>query len=278
MRYMKVKEMARVTGVNSETIRKYRDRGLLKPHCNPENGYYEYSNVDFLNLLYIRKLRGANLSLDTIASTYTSPNADELLAGYRATVTSLQDQIEQLQKKERLLRLHLEHLEHDNPPFEGVRLVDARAAKYDSYFGGEQIDPARITWVKNMDLFIQVVCVAREYLTMETLPERVPIRLGLGTYTDILAEHPFPIPADASFFPEGRYAAFFLTVEDPESIEAAQLAPIRDFLRQHHLRPESDTTAYLHRVDNSSDTTRFIFRVRVKVADHSAARSMSQPT
>ena len=268
---MKVKEMSQVTGISVETIRKYRERGLLHPRCNPENGYYEYSAVDFLNLLYIRKLRGANLSLDTIASTYTSHHTDELLDGYRSTVTSLQAQIEELQKKERLLRLHLEHLERDNPPFDGIRLMEARAGKYDSYFGDAPIDPARVTWVKNMDLFIQVVCIAREYLTMKTLPERVPIRLGLGTYTDILKEYPLPIPADANYFPEGQYAAFFLTVEDPESIEGAQLAPIRDYLRRHHLCPETDTTAYLHRVDIRDNMTRFIFCVRVKVRNEQSA-------
>ena len=262
---MKTTELARLTGLNVETIRKYRERGLLKPHCCPENGYYDYSATDFLNLLYIRKLRGANLSLDTIASTYAAPSADKLLDSYRATVRSLDEQIEQLRKKERLLRLHMEHLERDTPSFEDVHLIEARAAKYDSYFDEEIIDPARTVWIKNMDLFIQVLSVSREYLICDTLPERVPIRLGLGTYTDILAEYSFPIPADAVYFPEGRYASFFLTVEDPESIESEQLLPIRDFLREQHLCPETDTTAYLYRVDNRGNVIRFIFCVRVKV-------------
>ena len=261
---MKINELARLTGLNAETIRKYRNKGLLRPHCCPENGYYDYSATDFLNLLYIRKLRGANLSLDTIASTYAAPTADELLDSYRATVRSLDEQIEQLRKKARLLRLHMEHLERDTPSFEDVHLIEARAAKYDSYFG-DNIDPARVVWVENIDLFIQVLCISREYLTCETLPERVPIRLGLGTYTDILTEYSFPIPTDAVFFPEGRYASFFLTVEDTESIDAAQLGPIRDFLRTHRLCPETDTTAYLYRVDSRGDVIRFIFCVRVKV-------------
>jgi len=263
---MKINELARLTGLNAETIRKYRDKGLLRPRCCPKNGYYEYSKSDFLNLLYVRKLRGANLSLDAIAATYSDRDSDSLLDRYRATVTSLEEQIDQLQKKQRLLRLHLEHLKKDTPPYEGVRLIEARSAKYDSYFG-DNIDPARVVWVENIDLFIQVLCISREYLICDTLPERVPIRLGLGTYTDILAEYPFALPADAAFFPEGRYAAFFLTVEDPESIDAAQLEPIRVFLRSYRLRPETDTTAYLYRVDNRGNVIRFIFCVRVKVSE-----------
>ena len=51
---MKTNTLSNLSGVNAETIRKYRDRSLLRPACNPENGYYEYSQADFLNLLYIR--------------------------------------------------------------------------------------------------------------------------------------------------------------------------------------------------------------------------------
>ena len=86
---MKINILSGLSGVSSETIRKYRDRDLLRPRCNPENGYYEYSNADFLNLLYIRKLRGANLSLETIGETYSCDGAGALLAGYRETLEAL---------------------------------------------------------------------------------------------------------------------------------------------------------------------------------------------
>ena len=89
---MKINEMAKYSGVNSETIRKYRDRGLLRPEQNPENGYYEYTHADFLNLLYIRKLRGAGLSLDTIASTCENGDSETILAGYRKTIQELKEQ------------------------------------------------------------------------------------------------------------------------------------------------------------------------------------------
>ena len=33
---MKINELARISGVSPETIRKYRERGLLNPQCNAE--------------------------------------------------------------------------------------------------------------------------------------------------------------------------------------------------------------------------------------------------
>ena len=102
---MKINTLAGLSGVSSETIRKYRDRDLLRPYCNPENGYYDYSNADFLNLLYIRKLRGANLSLDTIGATYSCDGAGALLDGYRETLEELERQIAALKRREMMLRL-----------------------------------------------------------------------------------------------------------------------------------------------------------------------------
>ena len=104
---MKINTLAGLSGVSPETIRKYRDRDLLRPYCNPENGYYDYSNADFLNLLYIRKLRGANLSLDTIGATYSCDGAGALLDGYRETLEELERQIAALKRREMMLRLIL---------------------------------------------------------------------------------------------------------------------------------------------------------------------------
>ena len=110
---MKINHMAKYSGVNSETIRKYRDRGLLHPEQNPENGYYEYSNADFLHLLYIRKLRGAGLSLDTIAATCETGDSAAILARVRSNIHAIRvinsisaaDGGRQLLESERLLTM-----------------------------------------------------------------------------------------------------------------------------------------------------------------------------
>ena len=110
---MKINELAKLSGLNSETIRKYRERSLLKPARNPENGYYEYSWPDFLNLLYIRKLRGANLSLDAIEATCRSGDAESLLQGYRETIADLEKQVRELKRREMMLAITARHYERD---------------------------------------------------------------------------------------------------------------------------------------------------------------------
>ena len=262
---MKVTELAKLTGLNAETIRKYRERGLLKPRCQPENGYYEYSFLDLLNLLYIRKLRGANLSLDTIASTYTGGDAESLLAGYRSTIETLDEQIRILTRRRRMLMLTYRHYERDAAAGESVRLIESFGDKYDSYLGDTLDDPAQKWWVENVDLFTLVVGIERRYFEQEELPEHVPIRIGLGTYEPILKENSAPLPAQYRLFPQGTYASFFLEVEDLDTVPAAALQPVRTFLAREHLRPLGDTTAYLYRVDYRDGVLHFIFCMRIQV-------------
>lgn len=262
---MKVNELARLTGLNAETIRKYRDRGLLQPKCLPENGYYDYSFADFLNLLYIRKLRGAHLSLDTIEATYTDDDAASLLQGYRTTIEALDEQIRLLMRRKRMLMLSYRHYERDVEATGEVRLIESFGDKYDSYFEDGRMDPVLKRWIENVDLFTLVLGIEQHWFETSELPERVPVRIGLGTYGTILEENDFPVPENCSVFPKGEYASFFLELEELDSIPSEALRPVRDFLEREHLRADSDTTAYLYRVDSHGGRTRFIFCTRVKV-------------
>lgn len=264
---MKINTLAGLSGVSSETIRKYRDRNLLRPYCNPENGYYDYSNADFLNLLYIRKLRGANLSLDTIGATYSCDGAGALLDGYRETLEELERQIAELKRREMMLRLTFRHYERDAPNPREIRQIESFGTKYDCYFEANRIDPGLRKWLGNVDLFTCVVCIERAYFVMQELPKRIPVRIGLGTYQRVLEEERIEIPETACAFPQGRYVSFFLEMEDLYSISPEQLDEVRLYLEENRLCPVSDTTAYLYRVTHSETGYRFQFCVRLRVED-----------
>ena len=262
---MKINELAGLSGVSSETIRKYRDRDLLRPRCNPDNGYYEYSNADFLNLLYIRKLRGSNLSLETIGATYSCDGTEALLRGYRDTLDALEQQIELLRRREMMLRLTYRHYERDAVDPWKIRQIESFGTKYDCYFEAARIEPGLRKWIENVDLFTLVVCIEKEYFKMQDLPERIPIRIGIGTYQRVLEAERIEIPPSARSFPQGIYVSFFLETDDLFAVRPDQLAAVRSYLKEHGLRPVSDTTAYLYRTTFSDTGYCFQFCVRVRV-------------
>ena len=46
---MKINELSKLTAINTETIRMYRNLGFLHPE-KLENGYYDYSMQDYATL------------------------------------------------------------------------------------------------------------------------------------------------------------------------------------------------------------------------------------
>ena len=81
---MHINELSKISGIHVETIRSYRMKGLLHP-AKLDNGYYDYSLSDYVDLTYIRKLRNFSLSIDDIEGTFNS---------------SIENQIEVLNHKE----------------------------------------------------------------------------------------------------------------------------------------------------------------------------------
>ncbi|MBQ6317605.1 MAG: MerR family transcriptional regulator [Oscillospiraceae bacterium] len=262
---MKTNTLSNLSGVNAETIRKYRDRSLLRPACNPENGYYEYSQADFLNLLYIRKLRGANLSIDSIEGTYECEESEPLCREYEKTLEDLQKQIRQLKRKEMMLRVTYRHYERDAASTGKISVIQSFGTKYDLYFDRDQVSRDLALWIRNVDLFTMVINIKREFFEAESLPERIPFRIGMGTYQEVLEEEKIAIPEQAAVFPEGRYVSFFLEIDNLESFESAKLDKVRQYLRENSLQPDSDTTAYLYRVTFADTGYHFHFCVRLRV-------------
>lgn len=63
---MRVKEVERITGVHSHTIRYYSRLGLLAPQRNPANRYREFDCSDIRRLRFIRQAKALGFELQEI--------------------------------------------------------------------------------------------------------------------------------------------------------------------------------------------------------------------
>ena len=64
--YLSVGEISKALGISTETIRHYVQEGIITPHKNPENNYWEYSSEDFLRLTDVLFYRSMGLSVKEI--------------------------------------------------------------------------------------------------------------------------------------------------------------------------------------------------------------------
>lgn len=264
---MKIRELSKMSYVNPETIRVYRNKGMLRPVQDERSGYYEYSAEDLLNVLYIRKLTGSNLSLDTVSYTYEHSDLSDILEGYRREVARLDAEVEKLLKRQHMLKITMDHLEEYCEHASGISLINAFDTRYDLYFEKHSSNPAMGIWMKNIELFTQTVGIRREILSLEPLPENVPVHLGIGSYDGVLRAYHLPMPEEAIVFPKGKYVTSHVSLDDLHFISRSQLEPMMDYVKQNHYVIDSDATAFLFRIDHSGARPRRIYRLRVKVAD-----------
>ena len=101
MSSMQIKELARATGVDVETIRFYEKQGLLPLPARRDNGYRNYTVLHLERLSFIRHCRALDMPLANVArllSFLDAPDAhcvdvnalvDEQLARVRARLQSM---------------------------------------------------------------------------------------------------------------------------------------------------------------------------------------------
>jgi DNA-binding transcriptional MerR regulator len=129
---LKPGEFAYLCATTKETLRHYRDVGLLCPAHTADNGYQYYSVVQILDFLLISALRSAGCSLKEIQSYLTMPSTEELrevLVGMREALGREKHEIE---RKERLLKNTIARLDllKDAPEQGAYRFEECPAEYY----------------------------------------------------------------------------------------------------------------------------------------------------
>ncbi|OKY27366.1 MULTISPECIES: Cd(II)/Pb(II)-responsive transcriptional regulator [Thalassotalea] len=103
---MKISQLAEQTHVPTKTIRYYEDIGLLKPAKRAENGYRYYQVEDVQLLIFIRRCRELNMSLDeikTLVQVQRQPNiscdtVDSMIAQQLDNVRKAQKELQKLER------------------------------------------------------------------------------------------------------------------------------------------------------------------------------------
>lgn len=74
------KDFCKMTGLKPDTLRFYVDQGLITPQINPINHYKEYSDLDVLDMYYIRSRCAMNVPITKITQVITRLPPQEQLS------------------------------------------------------------------------------------------------------------------------------------------------------------------------------------------------------
>lgn len=108
--HFRVAELARLYGLNSDTLRYYEEQGLLHPRRG-ENRYREYSIADLCDLNIIRSLRELDVPVGEIRGYLHDRTAAATAEMLRRQQSIIREKIAALREEERAVRRRMGRLE-----------------------------------------------------------------------------------------------------------------------------------------------------------------------
>ncbi|MCR5447820.1 MAG: MerR family transcriptional regulator [Solobacterium sp.] len=264
---MNIRNLSLLTGINAETIRSYRIKGLLKP-AKKQNGYYSYTIEDYITLIHLRKLRGFSMSLDMINRYYHTDNENELVSMIDEEQSELRKQMAQMELELRLLEFEKKHIRQVGENGQNIYLLDAIDEKVDYYdlFDSEHFISDNNPFSDIYAYTSPTLRITKEILNGECTERMIPIQAGFGAYRHVIIENHLPMPtSNYIIIPKTYCICQIITLSRLDRMNLMILKPLMDYAKQNNYIFISDTTGYLLRVQIKDDQTQFRFRIRAAV-------------
>ncbi len=263
---MKINYLSKMTGINPETIRSYRERGLIHPR-KLDNGYYDYDMENLIELIYVRKMRGFHIPLQIIHDFYDTNDSDMLLSEIDVERNNILSEMNALKERLRFLELEKQHiLESEMIESQQVILTQSIDDKIDIY---DDIKDMNSEFLKDFSeiypMSTPVLHISKEILNGPIEDRIVPMRAGIGTYRYIMNENNIPIPPNSHIVPNGISISMMIQVQNLSGINILQIAPMMKYAKMNNQTFLSGTTGYLVRIQMIDNQPTYLFRIRACV-------------
>ena len=271
---MKINELSKLTSINTETIRMYRNLGFLHPK-KLENGYYDYSMQDYASIIHLKKLRAFDFSLQDIHESEHLDSLEEYLSRFKEVEIELHKEIESIQKKIDLIHFEMEHVLSTMSTYDAnVSLnqsVDTKIDIYPPFETNQLIDP---TTYSNYFLYTTTpIFISKDILNGDIKDEIIETKVGIGTYLSIYQKMHVEIPDNAITIPNGLCITQIVYMKDLTHINILDIAPMMNYAKKLNKKFISDTTGYLVGVTYEDKDPVYIMRIRACIETNDVVSS-----
>ena len=262
-----VKQLSRRLGVSTDTIRHYRELGLLHPQIL-QNGYASYGVDDMLRILITREMRSMDISLpetqDFLNNRSMGSYNDWLALRERALcerIRYLQLELERLKETRTYascgVRLLGEVEEFDGPSTWAVCSIGVK----DPYRRGDVLSE----WIEHFPFTYVSATITLDDLhrTHGDTPYR--ITLGAGALEKYVHEFSLPLPDDAHFQPGGHFIRTCIVTKDLLHITPQDIAPLHAYAKAHGMRFASCTGGRVLFMEDHGGAPEYYLLVWVRV-------------
>lgn len=271
---MKINELSKLTTINTETIRMYRNLGFLHPE-KLENGYYDYSMQDYASIIHLKKLRAFDFSLQDIHESEHLDSLEEYLSRFKKVEIELHKEIESIQKKIDFIHFEMEHVLSTISTYDAnVSLnqsVDTKIDIYPPFKKNQLVDP---TTYSNYFLYTTTpIFISKDILNGDIKDEIIETNVGIGTYLSIYQKMHVEIPDNAITIPNGLCITQIVYMKDLTHINILDIAPMINYAKKLNKKFISDTTGYLVGVTYEDKDPVYIMRIRACIETNDVVSS-----
>lgn len=247
------KRFAESLGMTPETIRHYREMGILRPKVR-ENGYYDYTVDDALTALLTREMRAYDMPLEFIKESYEAGN----IAAYNRLLeereAALHQQLERI--KLELVRMQETRVyascglrilngveEFDGPPTWAVSAGNRKE--------GFLSDCDLAAWVERFPFTYVSATIPLEDLQQKRGSEPYDIQIGCGALIHYVNMFRLPLAGRAFYQPGGHFIRTCIKTRDILSVTPEDIAPLHEYAQKKGYRFASCTGGRLLFIENA---------------------------
>ncbi|MDO4492328.1 MAG: MerR family transcriptional regulator [Clostridia bacterium] len=233
-----IARLSRRLGITNDTIRHYRETGLLHPSAG-ENGYYRYDTHDMLRILITREMRSMDISLKEAADFSEHRNVSDFTAFLAAREASLSEQMEKL-------TLALERIRETRVYAECALTLPG---KVEAFTGpgtvavcaigpGLPHDRGRVLgpWADKLPFTYVSATIPLEELDRGAPGRAFSVTAGIGALEKYTGAFRLPVPEYAYRQPGGSFIRTCITTRDILAVTYEDLRILYEYRDAHGLR------------------------------------------
>lgn len=261
---MNINTLAKMTSTSKETIRLYREKGLLHPEKNIDNNYFIYTMRDFCTVMFIKKMRYFNMSLNNIKYLLNRNDPNKFIEQYDKQIESLQQEEKRIRNQIKHLKMAKEYLESS---FESEGRVIEKSfisTRYDIYPDLLENKDKHLydNMILKSDIYINTIYISRKEILCNSL-DKLKVYIGLGIDDQVIKQYKVKVPSQALIFPSGMYLVTMVKITQLNEISRNDILPIIKYAEANNYNIVSGITSFLAYIDHTSHS--YYYRIRVQV-------------
>lgn len=228
-------ELASITGLSIEGIRKYERAGIISPERSDNSQYRQYRYLDITCMIRCRAYRALGFSLREIAEMTNSDDLPEILERFEARENEMNQDIRLLSMKQRLLHEKIDLLSSLDSRLNSIEILPSP-----SFY--------RIEFAKNGEIIKceELIKLCRQWMEYAPFVQISTRYHNEDTYGGLLIREPyaglFPLEENSfvRYYPS-RIGLQICVSEEGDCHAAAECAEaLHQFATEHRFQAEDD--------------------------------------